>query len=108
VPLSKIQSDVLRLLASQRDSENAGAVLDAIDAAGIKENTIVVRTSDNGPETHIGNNIAYGATSDSGPFRVPYMASLKGHPNIKPGAEGPSETEPSNPNKEIPRLDGKD
>jgi len=26
---------------------------------------------------------------------APYFASLKGHPNIKPGAEGPSETEGS-------------
>jgi len=49
--------------------QNAGAILDAIDAAGIRENTIVVFTSDNGPETHVGYYIAYGAMNDTGPFR---------------------------------------
>jgi arylsulfatase A-like enzyme len=57
---------------------NAGAVLDAIDAAGIRDNTIVVWTSDNGPETHIGNNIAYGAMSDSGPFRGEFPSGWEG------------------------------
>jgi hypothetical protein len=38
----------------------------------------------------------------------PYMTSLKGHPNLKPGAEGPSETEASNRNEEVPQMDGND
>lgn len=58
--------------------ENAGAVLDAIDAAGVRDNTIVVFTSDNGPETHVGNNIAYGAMSDSGPFRGEFPSGWEG------------------------------
>ena len=37
---------------------------------------------------------------------APYSESLKGHPNIKPGAEGPSEIDGST--TEMPPLDGKD
>jgi arylsulfatase A-like enzyme len=48
---------------------NAGVILDAIRDAGIEDNTLVVWASDNGPETHQGPNIRYGAMSDSGPFR---------------------------------------
>jgi arylsulfatase len=57
---------------------NAGAVLDALAAAGIAEDTIVVWASDNGPETHQGNNIAYGAQSDSGPFRGEFPSGWEG------------------------------
>jgi hypothetical protein len=36
---------------------------------------------------------------------VPYFASLKGHPNLKSGAEGPSETETNNPSSLMPLKD---
>lgn len=57
---------------------NAGRIIDAIDNAGIKGNTIVVWTSDNGPETHQGNNILYGAQSDPGPFRGEFPSGWEG------------------------------
>ena len=40
---------------------NAGMVLDAIDEAGIRDNTIVVFASDNGPQTMFGRDIDFGA-----------------------------------------------
>ncbi len=57
---------------------NAGEVLDAIKAAGIEDSTIVVWTSDNGPETHQGPFIQYGAGSDSGPFRGEFPSGWEG------------------------------
>ncbi len=48
---------------------NAGAIIDAVREAGIEDNTIVIFTSDNGPETMLGPGTDYGAQSDSGPFR---------------------------------------
>jgi hypothetical protein len=130
--------------------EMSGFFARAIDAAGIQDNTIVVWTSDNGPETLIGNNMPYGGMSDTGPFRgefpsgweanypwmfdieddpkelsnissannwagvavakyvgAPRLASLKDHPNLKPGAEGPEEHDPT-PTEIMPPMDGKD
>jgi arylsulfatase A-like enzyme len=75
--------------------ENAGAVLDAIKQAGIENDTLVVWTSNNGPQTHQGVGLQYGAGSDSGPFRgefpsgwegalrVPFMMRWPGH--VTPG-----------------------
>lgn len=57
---------------------NAGRVIDAIDTAGIAENTIVVFASDNGPETLQGPGIKYGAQSDSGPFRGEFPSGWEG------------------------------
>ena len=57
---------------------NAGTILDALDATGLRDNTIVVWCSDNGPETHQGNNIMYGAQSDSGPFRGEFPSAWEG------------------------------
>ncbi len=57
---------------------NAGDVLDALQAAGVEDNTIVVWCSDNGPETHQGPNIMYGAQSDTGPFRAEFPSGWEG------------------------------
>ena len=58
---------------------NAGRIIDAIDNNGnLKNNTIVVWMSDNGPETHQGNNILYGAQSDPGPFRGEFPSGWEG------------------------------
>jgi arylsulfatase A-like enzyme len=57
---------------------NAGEVLDAVKAAGVEDDTIVVWCSDNGPETHQGPNIMYGAGSDSGPFRGEFPSGWEG------------------------------
>ena len=81
--------------------ENAGAVLDAIDAAGIRNNTIVVWTSDNGPETHIGNNIAYGAQSDSGPFRGEFPSGWEGAIRTPFIVRWPGHTKPGRTSNEI-------
>lgn len=57
---------------------NAGAIIDAVREAGIEDNTIVIFTSDNGPETMLGPGTDYGAQSDSGPFRGEFPSSLEG------------------------------
>lgn len=57
---------------------NAGLVLDAIEAAGIADNTLVIWASDNGPETMQGIGIQYGAQSDSGPFRGEFPSAWEG------------------------------
>lgn len=75
---------------------NTGQIINALDEAGIKDNTILVWASDNGPETMMTALNSYGAQSDSGPFRgefpsawegalrVPAMIRWPGH--IKPGS----------------------
>jgi arylsulfatase len=57
---------------------NAGLVLDAIDEAGIRDNTIVVFASDNGPQTMFGRDIDFGAQSDPGPFRNEFPSAWEG------------------------------
>jgi len=57
---------------------NAGLIINAVDQAGIADNTIVVFASDNGPETHQGPNIQFGAGSDSGPFRGEFPSGWEG------------------------------
>jgi arylsulfatase A-like enzyme len=57
---------------------NAGAILDTLQDAGIANNPLVVWTSDNGPETHQGPYIQYGAMSDSGPFRGEFPSVWEG------------------------------
>lgn len=46
-----------------------GIFLDKLDALGLKENTIVIFTSDNGPEVMQISNAAHSAAGSSGPFR---------------------------------------
>jgi arylsulfatase len=57
---------------------NAGMVLDAIEEAGIRDNTIVVFASDNGPQTMFGRDIDFGAQADSGPFRNEFPSAWEG------------------------------
>ena len=57
---------------------NAGRIIDAIDKAGIAEDTIVVFASDNGPESMVGIGIQYGGQSDSGPFRGEFPSGWEG------------------------------
>jgi arylsulfatase len=57
---------------------NAGRVLDAIERAGIGDETLVVWASDNGPETMVGIGIQYGGQSDSGPFRGEFPSAWEG------------------------------
>jgi arylsulfatase len=57
---------------------NTGEILDALEAAGIEKNTIVVWASDNGPQTHIGPQFVYGAAGDSGPFRSEFPSAWEG------------------------------
>ena len=57
---------------------NAGRVLDAIHAAGIADDTLVIWASDNGPETMQGIGIQYGAQSDTGPFRGEFPSAWEG------------------------------
>ena len=57
---------------------NTGAILDALDSAGLVDNTIVVWASDNGPETLQGIGVQYGAQGDSGPFRGEFPSGWEG------------------------------
>lgn len=57
---------------------NTGRILDAIDANGIQDNTIVIWASDNGPESHQGVNVQYGGQGDSGPFRAEFPSAWEG------------------------------
>jgi arylsulfatase len=57
---------------------NAGRVLDAIEAAGIGDDTVVVFASDNGPQTLYGRGIDYGAQADPGPFRGEFPSGWEG------------------------------
>ena len=57
---------------------NAGQVIQAVDDAGIGDNTIVVFCSDNGPQTFQGVGIEFGGHSDSGPFRGEFPSGWEG------------------------------
>ena len=57
---------------------NTGRIIDALEEAGVTDNTIVIWASDNGPESHQGVNIPYGAQGDSGPFRAEFPSAWEG------------------------------
>ena len=57
---------------------NAGEILDALDAAGLTQDTVVVWASDNGPQTHQGPGIPYGPAGDTGPFRGEFASAWEG------------------------------
>ena len=70
--------------------KNVGQVLDAIDAAGIADNTIVIYSTDNGPHMNSWPDAAmtpFRSEKDTGwegAFRVPAMVRWPGH--IEPGS----------------------
>ncbi len=80
---------------------NAGRVLDAIDKAGIAANTIVVFTSDNGPETIPGIGVDYGAQSDTGPFRGEFPSGWEGAIRVPCIVRWPGHTQPGRVSNEI-------
>jgi len=57
---------------------NVGRVLDAIDAEGIRDDTIVIFASDNGPQTMQGVGVDFGGQADSGPFRGEFPSAWEG------------------------------
>jgi arylsulfatase A-like enzyme len=80
---------------------NAGAIIDAVREAGIEDNTIVIFTSDNGPETMLGPGTDYGAQSDSGPFRGEFPSSLEGGIRVPMIVRWPGRTQPGRVSNEI-------
>jgi arylsulfatase len=80
---------------------NAGKVIDAVDAAGIENNTLVVFTSDNGPETLQGIGINYGGQSDSGPFRGEFPSGWEGAIRVPCILRWPGHTEPGRVSNDV-------
>ena len=80
---------------------NAGRVIDAVDKAGIAENTIVVFASDNGPETMAGIGIQYGGQSDSGPFRGEFPSAWEGALRVPAIIRWPGHTQAGRVSNEI-------
>lgn len=80
---------------------NAGRVIDAVDKAGIAENTIVVFASDNGPETMSGIGIQYGGQSDSGPFRGEFPSAWEGAIRVPAIIRWPGHTLPGRVSNEV-------
>jgi arylsulfatase A-like enzyme len=83
---------------------NAGQVLDAIDRAGLREDTIVVFASDNGPETMEGVGIEYGAQADTGPFRFEFPSAWEGAIRTACLIRWPGRTRPGRVSNEIVTL----
>lgn len=57
---------------------NTGEILEALKAAGLEKDTIVVWASDNGPQTHQGPGFPYGPAGDTGPFRNEFPSAWEG------------------------------
>ena len=80
---------------------NAGRVIDALDKAGLADNTIVVFASDNGPETMAGIGIQYGGQSDSGPFRGEFPSAWEGALRVPAIIRWPGHTKPGRVSNEV-------
>jgi arylsulfatase A-like enzyme len=80
---------------------NAGRVLDAIEAAGVRQDTIVVFASDNGPQTLYGRGIDYGAQADPGPFRGEFPSGWEGAIRTAAIVRWPGRTAPGRVTNEI-------
>lgn len=80
---------------------NAGRIIKAVDEAGIRDSTIVIFTSDNGPETMQGPGIEYGAQSDSGPFRGEFPSGWEGAIRVPFIARWPGHTVPGRVSNDI-------
>lgn len=83
---------------------NTGRVLDAIDAAGIRDNTIAIFASDNGPQTLHGPDIAFGAQADPGPFRGEFPSAWEGAVRTAAMVRWPGHTKPGRVSNEIVSL----
>lgn len=83
---------------------NAGRVLDAIDAAGVRDNTIVVFASDNGPQTMYGVDIDFGAQADPGPFRGEFPSAWEGAIRTAGMVRWPGHTAPGRVSNELVSL----
>ena len=57
---------------------HTGEIMQALDVAGIADNTILIFSSDNGPETMLTAAYSYGGQSDSGPFRGEFPSGWEG------------------------------
>jgi len=80
---------------------NAGQVIEAVDKAGIADDTIVVFASDNGPETMAGIGIQYGGQSDSGPFRGEFPSGWEGAIRVPAIIRWPGHTQAGRVSNEI-------
>jgi arylsulfatase A-like enzyme len=80
---------------------NAGRVLDALNKAGIADDTIVVFASDNGPETIYGKGTDFGGQSDSGPFRGEFPSGWEGAIRVPGIIRWPGHTQPGRTSNQI-------
>jgi arylsulfatase A-like enzyme len=80
---------------------NTGEILDALESMGVAKNTIVVWLSDNGPETHQGPYIQYGAAGDSGPFRGEFPSAWEGAIRVPCIVRWPGRVQPGRSSNEI-------
>lgn len=80
---------------------NAGRVLDALESAGVANNTIVVWTADNGPSTYEGKGADFGGQADSGPFRGEFPSAWEGAIRVPCIIRWPGRTEPGRVSNEI-------
>lgn len=79
----------------------AGEILDAVDSAGIVEDTIVIWASENGPQTMHGIGLSYGGQSDSGPFRGEFPSAWEGAIRVPALIRWPGHIEPREVSNEI-------
>ena len=83
---------------------NAGRVIDAVEAAGVADDTIIVFTSDNGPQTFQGVGIEFGGHSDSGPFRGEFPSGWEGAIRTPCVIRWPGRTRPARVSNQIVSL----
>ncbi|MEM9381374.1 MAG: sulfatase-like hydrolase/transferase [Planctomycetota bacterium] len=82
-----VENPVYAAMVEAMDHE-VGRLLDALDAAGIAEDTLVVFTSDNGgygPKTNLDVLRGYKGTLDEGGVRVPWIVRWPGR--VEPGID---------------------